>query len=150
MKIHDVLMAMSKVQEGVDAGDVAIKRVYPYRPPGQDDIDTPCVINQWRLVSQTLRPNGFRELRYVIRSQLLIAESGANFDLYSQQAAMLHDALIVAQAANLQLDGTVSLTSIRGDEAEYMPVILEREPNRYIGLQYLTDITINDVVTAGP
>lgn len=153
VKIREVLSALSKVQAGVSVEEpveASIVRVYPYLPPGQDDIDTPCVINQWRLVSQTLRMNGQRELRYVIRSQVLVHESGVDFDAYSEVAAALHDALLEAQAANLQLDGTVSLTNVRGDEAEFMPVVLEREPKRYIGLQYLMDVTINDVVTAGP
>ncbi len=151
--IREVVAALSKVQAGVSVEEpveASIVRVYPYLPPGQEAIDTPCVINQWRFVSQTLRPNGFRELKYVVRSQVLVHESGVDFDAYSELAAALHDELLLAQAANLQLDGTVSLTNVRGNEAEYNPVLLEREPHRYIGLQHLTDVTINDVVTVGP
>lgn len=151
--IREVLAALSKVQKDVSVTEpvqASIVRVYPYLPAAQDAIDTPCVVNQWRLVSHTPRPNGFRESRYVIRSQVLIHETGTDFDTYSELAAAFNDELLRAQAANLQLDGTVSLTNVRGDEAEYMPVVLERNGQGYVGLQYLMDVQINDVVTVGP
>lgn len=152
-KLREVLAAVSAVQLGVSIYEptpLQIKRVYPYLPDGNDALDTPCVINQWRFVSEQRRPNNFRELRYLVRSQVFVAESGTDFDAYSEAAAALHDALITAMDAQLQLDGSVSITNIRGDEAEFMPVVFEREPQRYIGLQYLMDVIINDVSNFGP
>jgi hypothetical protein len=152
MRIREVLAALRRVQETVaitEPMEARIVRVYPYLPPGQDAIDVPCVINQWRFVSQALRPNSQRELKYVIRSQVFVVQTGVDFDRYSETAAALHDALIEAMASKLQLDRTVSLANVRGDEATYMPVIFDRGGDAYIGLQYQTDVTINDTVTVG-
>lgn len=153
MKLREVLTKLAAVQAQVAVDEpvaARIVRVYPYLPPGQDDIDTPCVINQWRFVSQTPRPNGFRELRYVIRSQVFVAQSGQDFDAYSELATALHDALLEAMASQLTLDGTVSLSNVRGDEAAFMPVIFERNGIGYVGLQYQIDVQIHDTVTVGP
>lgn len=150
--IREVLTALTKVQLGVSVKEpveASIVRVYPYLPPGNAAIDTPCVINQWRFVSQSIA-NSHRLRRYVIRSQIFVVETGADFDKYSELAAALHDELLLAQIEQLQLDGTVSLTNVRGDEAEYMPVVFGRNGIDYIGLQHLTDVTISDVVTVGP
>lgn len=153
MTIREVLAQLARVQARVSVTEpypAEIVRVYPYLPPGQDDLDTPCVINQWRLLTQTLRPNGFREQRYVIRSQVFVADLGADYDAYSEVAAALHDKLLEEVAAHLTLDHTASMTGLRGDEAEYMPVVFERNGKGYVGLQYLMDVVVHDAVTVGP
>lgn len=153
-KIREVLKALAAVQSGLSIEEPAqmkVARVYPYPPPGQDAIETPCFVNQWRFVSEMRRPNSFREMRYVIRSQVLVAESGVDFERYAECAAALHDVFVEALDSQLQLDGAVSLANLRGDEAEYMPVMFDRgDAGRYIGLQYLIDVTINDVSNFGP
>lgn len=153
MNIREVKKALSRAQKSVEItepSEMRIVRVYPYLPPGQDAIDTPCFINQHRTVSQILRPNGFRERRLVMRCQVLLAQTGVDFDHYAECLDEFEEAFFEAVAANLQLDGTVSVTNLRSNEAEFTPVVFERNGIGYIGAQYLMDVTINDIVTVGP
>lgn len=150
--LAEVIDALCEVAETVEMpDDLGHLKAYRYVPDVGDDIDVPCMLNSWQFLSLTRRPNDQREHRYTFRLQLLLKPTEASASLGLQQATAVHAAFLEAFDAKVKLGGVVinSIQNLRGDEGVYMPGVLEWNGKGFVGLQYLMDVTINDVSVFG-
>lgn len=148
-----VLEALAKVELAVEIDDpieIKVMRSYPFRANGRDDIDLPCFMHAWRLISDTPRPNGAVETKYDIRAQLFVADADTDEADWDAVATALHEAFLASYRANLQLDGNVALARVRGADGVYVPGLLPRGGKDYVGIEYFIEATVLDVATLGP
>lgn len=153
MSVMNIIAALAKVEAAVEIESPApmkVQRSYPFRANGRDAIDLPCFMHNWRLITDTPRPNGFVETKYDIRVQLFVAPSDTDEPLVDECATELHEAFLRSYRSNLQLDGNVSLVKLRGADGVYLPGTLSRGGIEYVGIEYFIEATINEVANVGP
>jgi len=151
MKLNEVIARLVELERSVAVEEprLAVKAAYPYFPPGKDAIELPCFMNQWAFVSETRRPNNQRELRYIIRPQLLVGDAEIEPHLKAEEATLLHDAFLSVLDADVMLGDGSLFSRVRGVEGTFQPLELDWHGVSYVGLQYLIDVTINDVSRFG-
>jgi hypothetical protein len=121
----------------------SIARAYKYTPPMSSALpDTPCWMNSWTLVNQELDIS-LRILTYQINMQLAVEDSDQ--DQAADIASSYMNALITAHNADVQLDGSVTSSSLRGGDPTL--VALQWAGVVYIGLDVVLDVEIKDAVT---
>jgi hypothetical protein len=153
---REALAAVASLLQDLEAVDLEIDvpedarvlaRVYEYPPPGNVDVETPCIMLTSSFNSLDQRPNSRRELSYTIRLQFLCGDVDTDPHLWAEVAASFHDALLLRldQSVKLEEDG-VLLSNWRGGEERFEPLPLEWNGKGHVGFELLGDLTIHDVV----
>jgi hypothetical protein len=157
MKLSQVLDKLCAIEKTLtvdlpDLGSFQILNAWPGHPAMGVPLEVPCFMHFWALDPLNLAsqgPNGFRQQHYSVHIQVPVGPTSPHGDLMSRIATAFHEAFIDALAANVQLeDAQTQIDNLRSAGQETLTVI-EWEPNRYVGLDYLLDVTVVDVVTMG-
>lgn len=147
--IRDVIAAFAAVEEGLEITEPypeKIRRVYKYLPPAADALDLPCVMHQYRPISETRGPNGQRTRVYAVRIDVLLAKHGAQTDVVSEMGAAFDEVIVSA------FDGNVLLTSEQAAHQrlfdfggnDYQPTLLYWNDIPYVGLRYEYSVSVRD------
>lgn len=152
--IRDVISAFAALEDGLEISEPypeKIRRVYKYLPPAADMLDLPCVMHQYRPISEERRVNNQRERVYAVRIDVFLAKHGAQTDVWSEMAAAFDEALITAYDGNVLLtaDETAHQRLFDFGGNDYQPTLLLWNEVPYVGLRYEYQVTIRDEQSQG-
>ena len=147
--IREAIALFASFEEGLEITEpqhVKIKRVYQFLPPARDIIETPCIMHQFRPITEE-RTNDVRKRTYAIRIQLLFAKLGPDTDTWSEVAAAFDDVLVTRLDAHVKLGrGEFYQRLFDFGGQEYQPTALEWNGIRYVGSQYEYELQVHDVI----
>lgn len=152
--IREVIAALVVMEEALPSitspREARIKRVYPYLPPSNNAIETPCIMHQYRLVSEQRRVNEQRYRTYHVRIQFLFAAMPTDTDVWSEVAAAFDEVFITAMDAHVKLNTlatSVYQRHLNEGSQDYMPAVGEWNGNPYVASQYEYEVQIHDTAT---
>lgn len=147
--IRDVIAAFAAVEEGLEITEPyasKIARVYKYLPPAADMLDLPCVMHQYRPVSESRGPNDQRTRVYAVRIDVFIDKLGAQSDVVSEMGAAFDEVIVSAFDENVLLTAEQTayqrLFDFGGNE--FQPALMTWNEVPYVGLRYEYEVTIRD------
>lgn len=149
MNIRSVLDRIKTVEEGLSITDpetLAIARVYKYFPHQDAELEGPCFMHSFTLVTER-RFNQQREQLYVVRSQFW--SGNADKDRAADVAAAFLGKWIDAFDNDVRLDGACSSQTVRGGDPTLAH--LEYGGLSSIGLDLFMDVVLGpEAATLGP
>lgn len=147
--IRQVIAAFAAIEEGLEITEPypeKIRRVYQYLPPAADVLDLPCVMHQYRPISEKRGPNDQRTRVYAVRVDVLLEKHGAQTDVVSEMGAAFDEVIVSALDGNVLLAADNSayqrLFDFGGND--YQPTLLEWNGILYVGLRYEYSVTVRD------
>lgn len=150
MNIADVCSKLAEIEDAlsvtVDGNVHNIKRAYQFMPDS-GNIETPCFMHGFNLTGIDLF-NSYRQQKYTVRAQCLVAPISSGSAMWSRVAAAFHMAFIDAMAYNVRLKDmfTVQLAQRGAGEATLTP--LEWNEIGYVGLDYQLDVLVDGAIVA--
>lgn len=148
--IRDVIDAFAALEATLEISEpypAKIERVYKYLPPAIDVLDLPCIMHQYRPVSEARRLNAVRERVYAIRIDVFLSKfPDEQSDIISEMGAAFDEAIVSAFDADVLMT-TANATYQRLYDFggnDYQPALMEWNGASYIGLRYEYEATIRD------
>lgn len=153
-KLREAIERIAQIEETIEVTDAKfptkIARAYRYWPDANDGLELPCFFNSWAFVSERRLPNAQRELRWVVRTQLLVAESAVERAANSELSTAFAEAYIDAFDRHVQLNGlTGALQNLRPNDGVYQPAVMTWANVPYVGIDFLIDVLTLDVTNIG-
>lgn len=152
LNIIDAIKALAKMEETIEISSpvaLKIKRSYVLLPPGKNAPEVPCTMHTYRLVGHTIS-NSQRQRVYVVRSQLLVGETGPEDEGRQEIGVAFHEAFLQAFAGQLQVDSPGVHLRLVPAEGIYYPARLEWLNAAYIGLEHFVECRLFDAIEPGP
>lgn len=154
VNLREVINRISAIEETIEVTDprfpMKIAKVYPYWADADEAVELPCVFHSWAFVSERRLPNEQRQIRWAVRSQMLIAPAAAERALNSELATAFAEAYIDAFDRHVQLQNlTGTIQNLRPNDGVWQPGILTWGSTPYVGLDWVMDVLTLDVTTIG-
>lgn len=148
--IREVIAAFAAVEDGLEITEPypeKIRRVYQYLPPAADVLDLPCVMHQYRPISEPRGVNGLRTRVYAIRIDVLLAKHGPQTDVVSEMGAAFDEVIVSAFDENILLgdDNATYQRLFDFGGNDYQPTLLLWNDIPYVGLRYEYQATVRDI-----
>lgn len=152
MNLREVIAAFCEVERGISISEPfeeRIKVAYPFLPAANQALDTPCTMHQYRRLTAARGPNGLRRDAWMIRTQMLVARSNVDPQIWSEAAAAFDQVLIEAFDAHVLLGSFSAFQRITDEQAEYQPGLIDWNGIGFIGCQYDYRVDANAVALYG-
>lgn len=149
VNIRQIIAAFVTAEEGLSVTEPRpsqVARIYPFLPPARArGLDLPCIMHQYRPMTEQRGPSGYRRRDYAVRIQLLVAKLGVDTDVWSEVAASYDEALVAALDGHVLLgEGTTYQRMLDFGGQEYQPTLMEWNGVPYVGSQYEYQVQARD------
>ena len=129
---------------------LAVRKVWPYRPPAGRMIELPGAIIGHNLTEVRFEPGGMVHQDYDMRIQFFATKSEPELNIGMEIANAFLDAIISALSASVRLDGAVQVVrGMRAAAPEGTILLLGHNGLDHVGLDLIIPITLKDTRTRG-